>query len=74
MTGAQALYLKTLCEQAHRSHDFHKQLTKARGVENDRRDAAKSRRDRWRLIRSHQRGAHNRSRAVRANKPAAHPG
>ena len=29
MTGAQASYLKTLCEQAHRSHDFHEHLTKA---------------------------------------------
>jgi hypothetical protein len=29
MTGAQASYLKTLCEQAHRSAQFHDQLTKA---------------------------------------------
>jgi Protein of unknown function (DUF3072) len=29
MTGAQASYLITLCEQAHRSHDFHENLTKA---------------------------------------------
>jgi hypothetical protein len=29
MTGAQASYLKTLCEQAHRSQDFHEHLTKA---------------------------------------------
>jgi hypothetical protein len=29
MTGAQASYLKTLCEQAHRSSEFHDQLTKA---------------------------------------------
>jgi hypothetical protein len=29
MTGAQASYLKTLCEQAHRTNDFHEHLTKA---------------------------------------------
>jgi hypothetical protein len=29
MTGAQDSYLKTLCEQAHRSRDFHEHLTKA---------------------------------------------
>ena len=29
MTGAQASYLKTLCEQARRSHDFHEHLSKA---------------------------------------------
>jgi hypothetical protein len=29
MTGAQASYLKTLCEQAHRPRDFHQRLTKA---------------------------------------------
>lgn len=29
MTGAQGSYLKTLCEQAHHSHDFHEYLTKA---------------------------------------------
>jgi hypothetical protein len=29
MTGAQASYLKTLCEQAHRPRDFHEHLTKA---------------------------------------------
>jgi hypothetical protein len=29
MTGAQASYLKTLCEQAHRSDDFDASLTKA---------------------------------------------
>ena len=29
MAGAQASYLKTLCEQAHRPHDFHEHLTKA---------------------------------------------
>jgi Protein of unknown function (DUF3072) len=29
MTGAQASYLKTLCEQAHRTQDFHEHLTKA---------------------------------------------
>jgi hypothetical protein len=29
MTGAQASYLKTLCEQAHRPDDFDASLTKA---------------------------------------------
>jgi hypothetical protein len=29
MTGAQASYLKTLCEQAHRTNEFHEHLTKA---------------------------------------------
>jgi hypothetical protein len=29
MTGAQASYLKTLCEQAHRLDEFHQHLTKA---------------------------------------------
>ena len=29
MTGAQASYLKTLCEQAHRPDDFDDSLTKA---------------------------------------------
>ena len=29
MTGAQASYLKTLCEQVHRSSEFHEHLTKA---------------------------------------------
>ena len=33
MTGAQASYLKTLCEQAHRPTDFDDSLTKAEASE-----------------------------------------
>jgi hypothetical protein len=39
MTGAQASYLKTLCEQAGTSRDVRQQSHKSSGVKVDRRDA-----------------------------------